>query len=482
MKKILIATIVSVMLMIATIILSYIPFIKEVLDTPVYTAYQINDIEIYQNNFLSYDLNITFKNDENYLYEHVEIYISSNQHDLSEETKINYEIIDDKYFVDNLDIPSRGDYFITISFMDQDVIRQTSLQITFPKMSPKIFLNNGLNHILFEVDGQTSWSSFIDPEGINVYKSSQYTFDENAILIEENMRITEQEYLDVNSNSEQPYYYIQFVSKSGRVIYTSSALFSETTQENFNARFVTDFSGVTYLELTGSIYGPEIDNSLAVRDIALRVGNYPDTTMIENTYDGDNNKIFKFLIDIENLLDEGSNDLVFFYNENGTMFEASVNTDEFDISSIQTKVNGSIYTLSNPTALVLNRNYDITYTDLSASFIESDGVVYFKLSGNAYLNDASKVTSIGLKIKGMDETFTQYDIDDATFTIQIDLTTLESSNNWQDITFILEEDGIKYRVNLPSDEIDKNELIINHTHYEFESWNNQLKIHKYIEE
>ena len=84
-------------------------------------------------------------------------------------------------------------------------------------MNPKIYINNGLNNLMFEIDGKTSWSSFIDPEGINLYRSSDYTFNENANIIEENLRIITYQYLDLNSTPLEPYYFLKLSSKEGRV-------------------------------------------------------------------------------------------------------------------------------------------------------------------------------------------------------------------------------------------------------------------------
>lgn len=479
MKKILIVTIISSALMATSILLSYIPFVKEVITTPSYTAYEINSVDITQEDFLTYDLEVVLLDEDMNQYDDVKMYISSTENDQTQEAMVSYDRRDSSYFIDDFSIEKRGDYFIRAVFSVDGEEQVAVLQVTFPIMNPKIYINNGLNNIMFEVDGKTSWSSFIDPEGINVYRSSEYTFNDQARLLEENMRIIVQDYLDLTSTDTEPYYFVQFVSKGGRVTYTSSALFGETTQEDFNARFVTDFSGVTFLELSGSIYGPEEDNTKAYRDVRLRVGNYPDTQMVENSYTGEDSKRFKFLVNIEDLLREGSNNFVYFYTENGTMLEASIKTDGFDITSVVTKVNGSVYSLDNPNALIINRNFDITYSDLVASFQEKDDSVYLHVSGNAFLSDFSLVESIGLRIKGMEGIFTSSDVVNGTFDIEVDLSSLDPSANWQDITFILEEDGESYRVNLPSDQVDKGTFTKDGITYQFESWNNQLKLYKY---
>lgn len=474
MKRILIvSTIVSFVLAVTVITLNVMPFVSGYIETPDYQSYQIDAIDIKQNNFNSYDLEIAFNAVDDL--SDVTLYISQMAQNLSSDTEVSFSVSSNLLIVDDFSIEDRGDYFVTLTFGPNNQSRAV-LPITFPIMQPKIYLNDGLNNIMFEVDGTTSWSSFIDPEGVSIYKSATPVFDDEAFLIEEDMRITVTEYLDHDTSDDYPYYYIRFSSKEGRVTYTSSALFGETTQADFQAHYVTSIDGENYLRLRGSIHGPQADNDQAARDISLRVGNYPVTFMVDNSYQGDDSKRFDFYIELERL-SEGSNDLVFFYTENGTMLEASVATQGWNLETMERKIGASIYSLSNPDALVIHRNYDITYQDLQGSFEVIEGRVHLIIEGSAYFEDADLIEYMTLEVSTLPIVRLD-DIENGTFRFLIDLTSLAVDGTWYDIHLLIREDGVNYRVDLPANQVAKIPFIYEGVHYELPDWENALKVAK----
>ncbi len=447
-------------------------------------SYQLNGLDIFQQDFNYYDLYITFLDENDDIYEDVTFYISKMAEDLNESTKINATLnVNKVYKVENFYIPSRGDYFLTAKFKVNGLDNEAVLPIAFPKMNPKIYINNGLNNLMFEIDGKTSWSSFIDPEGINLYRSSDYTFNENANIIEENLRIITYQYLDLNSTPLEPYYFLKLSSKEGRVNFYTRCLFSTVTQEDFKARFLHDTTTDTmYLEFTGSIKGPEKDNNLATRDIRLRVGNWPVTTMVENSYRGDDNSRYKFLINLKdkNLVKVGPNDLVIYYIENGTMLEASINTNPFDINPISNKYDGYKVYLSRPTALQINKDYDLTVSNLIANFVKEGEVVYLVFSGLVYFQNPLAITKMSLYVQNLGSTEAEI-LPDGSFKVKVDLTNLPISSHWNDLRFSFTEGENKFMdIDLRSSLITKGSpLVDGNVTYQFESWNDLLKLHKH---
>lgn len=447
-------------------------------------SYEIDGLDIKQIDFNHYDLVIKFKDKDNNNYNNVNFYISKMEEDLTEETKLDIKVNQDgNYEVDSFYISERGDYYLTATF-DVDGIKLSSvLPITFPKMNPKIYINNGLNNLMFEIDGKTSWSSFIDPEGINLYRSSDYIFNEKAKLIQQDLRITVQEYLDPNTTSEEPYYFLKLSGKEGRVNFLTRALFGEVEQSDFKARFVEDvLEDILYLELTGSMKGPEKDNNLATRHMRLRVGNWPNTTMVENSYNGDDNSKYKFLINLKdnNLVKSGSNDMVIFYTENGTMLEASIDASLFDIASITRNYQGNKIYLSRPNALMVHKDLNITTNNLKASFIKEGDIVYLEMSGQIYLKDPLKVEKLSIYIQNIGSKDATID-SEGKFSVKIDLKTLPISAHWNDMRFSFTEEGTAFnQIDLKASIIEKSEPFVDGAvTYEFQSWNDQLKLHKH---
>lgn len=474
-KTLLMVSIVSTLFMGTAIALSQIEF-APIFDENAevdYTTDEINNVVIEQVNFTTYDMTIEF-HDEDEPYDDVEMHISRMQGQTDTSTIITPTHSGQGiYHLEGFSIASRGDYYITVFYEENGERKETVLPITFPIMQPKIYINQGLNNIMFEIDPDTSWSSFIDPEGINLYRSNDYVFNDSATRIEENLPITEWQYLDSGSNEESPYYYIELNSKEGRVTFRTSALFSEVNQTAFNSRFITTFDGETMLEVTGNMHGPRAGD--AERNIRLRVGDYPATTMLENQSTEDDSTRFRFLIDIQEVLQEGNNDMTVFYTENGTMLEAPLNALGQNIEALEKTIDGYTYTLSNPSDLNIQKRLDITTNDLIASFVENDSV-FATFTGNAYVSDEDNVEGYELVVDGLDETFTS-DVSDG-FSFTVDLSLLPPSNAWRDIHLTILENGESHRIDLPADAVTTSSLEADGMTYQFPEWNNELKLYK----
>lgn len=128
-----------------------------------------------------------------------------------------------------------GDYGLLMQKDD----REGELSLTIPRLNPSISLLEGDNYFIeakFGLDTGMSWSSFCDPYGKMLYRSSSATFDENAVQANVNSEgetdeiyITTDEYVDRNSKEEEPYYFFQLIGKDGLVTYTSAAVTFQTS-------------------------------------------------------------------------------------------------------------------------------------------------------------------------------------------------------------------------------------------------------------
>lgn len=441
----------------------------------LYQDYQFEHIGIVQIDKLTYQLEIDLGAFANSNYDDLKFYISRLSDDLNASTEIEatYQASQAIYLVDRVEIPVRGDYFLTATFYENNEPQRAVLPITFPIMNPKIYQYNQNNYIMFEFDPNTSWSSFVDREGISVYRSSNYIFDHQAQLLQSNIVLTDSEYVDP-MQTEQPYYFLELQSKAGRVTYLSSALFTSITQESFEARFFTDLSGRNYLELKGTVHGPV--STEATRNIQLRVGNYPDTFMVQNSSDSNNSKDYRFVIDVALIDTSGHNDLTLFFEENGALLEATLNSLGVDLESITLQAGNHVYRLINPNGVQVHLSYILTYENLSASFIVEEDTVYLLVQGAIYLDNKANSTHY-LYVGGLGS-FASTENDAGEFTFKIDLTNLEVSDVWQDLNITIYEDGNQYTIPLPADLFTTTPMAYGERIYQFQVWENQLKLHK----
>lgn len=174
-------------------------------------------IEIIQK---TYDLYV-FKILTDGVYDNLELYISDKEDEYKESDKIGYTREYDKYVSEVHVTP--GDFYLNARSGD----KTSSILLTIPRMFPHLerietetFTST---NVCFGFSSRTSWSSFVDPSGISVYKSQKESFDNTASLVKSGIKITEGNYNDRNVNDEDNYF-IVLDGKNGLTTFYSSAV------------------------------------------------------------------------------------------------------------------------------------------------------------------------------------------------------------------------------------------------------------------
>lgn len=346
------------------------------LSSEKYEIVGIDFVKMTQKGIHTYDLNITLEERFDTASD-IKIYFSKNDTlDLEKSEVLNYTKLEDgTYEIDGVTYDP-GDYFIFVTAGNET----GTYPVTIPKMGPKTWMNGETVNIEFEVDGKTSWSSFIDPEGKNVYRSASTTFDETARPMEENIDILTSSFADANPSKDEPYYYIVFNGKNGKFRYISAPLFYNATQGEVSVDF-HEKDNKPYLEIAGTLYSISED---AERVMQLRVGNFngddpTSTFLVENSYKGGDKTAFKFDVPLEQLK-AASNNLTLFLTENGTMCEWSINASNLDLTKYSIAGGNAKYGLTDENALKITRMVD-AYENIKVSLGTSGKKAVLKVDG-----------------------------------------------------------------------------------------------------
>ena len=346
------------------------------LSTEKFEIVGIDFVSMTQKGIHTYDLEV--KLEERFSQaKDVKIYFSKNDTlDLEKSDVLNYtKQPDGTYSIGGVTYDP-GDYFLFVTAGKET----GTYPLTIPKMGPKTWMNGKTVNIEFEVDGSTSWSSFIDPEGKNVYRSASPVFDDTAKPMEENIDILTSSFADATATKEEPYYYIVFNGKNGKFRYISAPLFYNATQGKAGVSFY-EKKGKPYLEVTGTLYSISED---AERIMQLRVGNFDgddptSTFLVDNSYKGGDKTAFKFEIPLEKLK-KASNNLALFLTENGTMCEWSINASNLELEKYSLSSGNAKYGLTDEAALKITRMID-AYDDIKVSLGKSGKEAVLKVDG-----------------------------------------------------------------------------------------------------
>jgi hypothetical protein len=136
------------------------------------------------------------------------------------------------------------------------------LPLSLPKMSPSLTFEEGIATINFGLDIETSWSSFCDPYGKAIYKSSTPLFDENAEQVNitpndivDPIYILEETYQDVNYDPAMPYYFLVMEGKNGLTKFISYPLVEGEALFSVPSMTLANISGSPLLHVTATITG-----------------------------------------------------------------------------------------------------------------------------------------------------------------------------------------------------------------------------------
>lgn len=184
------------------------------------------------------------------------VYITRYDKLTGKEQEIPYENKDGKFSFDAE--VSYDSYFIKI--VDGEDV--ATLPMTRPQMAPALSGNESNKVLTYNFVNGTSWSSFCDPTGKSVYKSSSTVFDENAKLVAQNINIFGVDSTtDTAPSADMPYYYVVLSAKNGIVTYVSAPIMTvENAFQNLKAE-MTEVNGSQMLKVSGKF---AIDGDVAL--------------------------------------------------------------------------------------------------------------------------------------------------------------------------------------------------------------------------
>lgn len=143
-------------------------------------------------------------------------YLTREQEEYQEEDLITYETVREMYTFSSEILA--GDY--TLYMVLGDLFGE--FNFTIPKMNPKVETQtDGSILIDFGFDHATSWSSYCDPYGKNIYRSSKIRYDETAELVNIDtdgnpypIYIVDESFTDNHPNDDKPVYFLVLTSKN----------------------------------------------------------------------------------------------------------------------------------------------------------------------------------------------------------------------------------------------------------------------------
>ena len=159
----------------------------------------------------------------------LEFYFGKNSQDYSEGSKVNS--------TNNGD----GTYTITTEAYPGDIFFNCKsenvsggLIISVPRMTPSVSVDTSVPEYVvntsFGLNTATSWSSFCDPNGKNIYRSAKQVFDSTAEKVnvrngnDDPIYITSETYVDMDADTAKPYYFFVMYGKGGVTRFVSSPI------------------------------------------------------------------------------------------------------------------------------------------------------------------------------------------------------------------------------------------------------------------
>ncbi len=189
-----------------------------------FTALGIEQVQVIQNASTSYTIAVTTEATQ----EEGQVYFTRYDKLRASDTPIPVSREGNTYTF-QAQVPT-GEYFVWVKTPSATAM----MSVSIPKMSPYVTVADAAGgggryaQVFYEIDGSTSWSSFVDPEGKNIYKSSSKQFDGTAVAVAENIPILDGSSVDPGYDESSPYYYVVFKGKNGLLTFISYPLVEES--------------------------------------------------------------------------------------------------------------------------------------------------------------------------------------------------------------------------------------------------------------
>ncbi len=187
-----------------------------------FVALGIEHVQVIQNSAISYTVTVTAEETD----EEAAVYFT--RYDKLKDSDIPVEAVKDgSSYRFTANVPT-GEYFVWVKTASATAM----MSVSIPKMSPYVTVGDAAGggkyaQVFYEIDGGSSWSSFVDPEGKNIYKSTNNKFDSSAVPVAENVSILDGSSTDPAYSSDSPYYYVVFQGKNRMLTFISYPLVEE---------------------------------------------------------------------------------------------------------------------------------------------------------------------------------------------------------------------------------------------------------------
>jgi len=258
---------------------------KEPVTTP-HQSISVENFTLTQQNARNYDfeLKLSHRNPN------MKFYLTPEQEAYKPSDLFPYSLEGSNYHFD-LDNIDAGNYSLHMVLDDLSGV----FNFTIPHMNPRADTQpDGSVLIQFEFDPKTSWSSYCDPYGKNIYRSSKHYYDESATLVNVDtsgnhfpIYITDESFTDNHPDNNEPYYFIVLTSKNGLGTIISYPLISQEHLIGSTSARLEVKAGVPFLIVKLNGVAPEnfdkfrlvvkdnvVDIHFAEYDANLGVGEY----------------------------------------------------------------------------------------------------------------------------------------------------------------------------------------------------------------
>ncbi len=255
-----------------------------------YTAYEITKVDITQRGADTFHFLVS----SDIVPGSAKVYITRYDKLTGQEQAISYENENGKFSFETE--VSYDSYFIKI--VDGDAV--ATLPMTRPQMAPALSGTESNKVLTYNFVNGTSWSSFCDPTGKAVYKSSSTVFDENAKLVAQNINIFGVDSTtDTAASGDMPYYYVVLSAKNGIVTYVSAPIMTVDNAFHDLKAEMTEVDGSQMLKVTGK-FAVDGDVALELYSADTKLGRV--TEIIGESATGKAGEAFSVMLDMNSVV------------------------------------------------------------------------------------------------------------------------------------------------------------------------------------
>ncbi|MCM1290103.1 MAG: hypothetical protein NC132_05080 [Corallococcus sp.] len=331
-----------------------------------YQAYEITKVNVEQKSTSTYNFLVTSDIAPS---SNAKVYVTHYEAIPKDATAISYTNDNGSYsFTANV---SYDRYYIHIVDGDKTAV----LSMNRPQMTPTLQTQTDgvpAKVITYNFINGTSWSSFCDPTGKAVYKSSKPYFDDDATVVAQNVQLAGVDSTtDVAPQDDEPYYFVVLTAKNGIVTYVSAPIMDANKAFSDLAVSLQNDNGTPVLVATGRfIIGGDV--ALQVYSADSRLGKIYNVTGSSVT--GNAGDEFRTTIDLSQIV-VSSGAGVWFDIKLRTGTGANYDLSDGAADMAQTLKNGTTTFEFKEYDHILKINYAFYDFDVSRTYIDTSDSV-----------------------------------------------------------------------------------------------------------